>query len=458
MRRGFVDDLVKNRFRSPKEIRRLLDSHESNQLRNRPLPQHLTGTHSGVFYRIKLPPRRRRQILPKLPIFPILPSSKPPPIKFRESHSISPRSAFAQTLNEFVRERASRYREWFSENWPVLLFNFGSICALTGFTRSDVLELRTLSVIGSLCGVVYNLVQTPRRLSPLLWGLTFASVNGWKIFEVVQERNGTVLLTAAEEDIYVKHFLPHGATPRQFEAISATARKVKLRKSEILVKQGDVLDYVYLVVQGSTQASVLGRHLTAVSTTPNSINTKCGDSGAWIGEMAFLENYWIKEQGCPILGSESNRDTPLTHPKGADEPVTKADTGSEVDKEASPSKGSAPKPFVPTHDATANRALYTIIAKEDCQIFRWSHADMEGLMQRSTDMRAVLTRAMASAVVGKVIGFTVSRSAGAMSWSSWLSDWKSFDGARVHVENEPGGSVVDVLDEELPSYPIAKFD
>lgn len=35
---------------------------------------------------------------------------------------------------------------------------------------------------------------------------------------------------------------------------------------------------------------------------------------------------------------------------------------------------------------------------------RWSHADMEALMARSTDLRAAMTRAMTAAIVGKVRG------------------------------------------------------
>ena len=46
-------------------------------------------------------------------------------------------------------------------------------------------------------------------------------------------------------------------------------------------------------------------------------------------------------------------------------------------------------------------------------------------MHSSADLRAGLTRAMTAAIVGKVIQFTMSRSAAIpTSWSAWLDDWK----------------------------------
>lgn len=68
---------------------------------------------------------------------------------------------------------------------------------------------------------------------------------------------------------------------------------------------------------------------------------------------------------------------------------------------------------------------------------RWSHADMEALMARSTDLRAAMTRAMTAAIVGKVINFTVSKSSALPTWSTWLDDWKHNAGARISVQQRP---------------------
>jgi hypothetical protein len=153
------------------------------------------------------------------------------------------------------------------------------------------------------------------------------------------------------------------------------------------------LDHVYLVVDGTTQAHILGRHLTAASTTPETRGTRQagGDSGAWIGEMAFLDSFWENEQGKRNEDGESNR--------------------------------------------RLGTAIYTIMALEDCIVLRWSHEDLEDLMRSSSDIRAALTRSLSSALVGKVVNMTISRTnQGLPNWSTWLADWKNNDGAQVQVQ------------------------
>jgi len=71
-----------------------------------------------------------------------------------------------------------------------------------------------------------------------------------------------------------------------------------------------------------------------------------------------------------------------------------------------------------------SHAIYTVVAKEDCVVWRWSYQDMEKLLSKSADLRAALTRAMTSAIVGKVIDFTVSRSSARPTWQTWLDNWR----------------------------------
>ena len=150
-------------------------------------------------------------------------------------------------------------------------------------------------------------------------------------------------MTEEQEDCFVKFFMPHGITPKQFEAIEKSAHRITIKKNEPIIKQGERLDHVYLVVRGSTRASILGRYLTAASTTPLAEAREGGASGAWVGEMSLLECYWEKEQG-KIQPNDS--------------------------KDCS---------------SSSNRsvyAMYTVIAKEDCIVWRWSHEEMETLMDK----------------------------------------------------------------------------
>jgi CRP-like cAMP-binding protein len=397
MQKKFLDRLVQSRFKSKTDIRNLLDRSEQSQrtATKRATPTYLKGVHNGVFYNIKIPPNKK--VLPNLPK---LPPPQTAPIGFKtivpkiESASSSS-SRSGRDNNEFWE----RLREWWKQNWPILVLNFGSMCTLTGFTRSDVVELRSLSATGSLCFVAYGLTQAPVRYTPLVWAFSFAAINSMKIYQIMEERKGTVHLTAEQEQVYIQFFMPHGVTPKQFEAIDNKAEIVKLKAGSTLIKCGEKQEYVYLIVDGSTRANILGRHLTAASTTPKAHEDQVGGaSGAWVGEMTFLEAYWIKEQ---------SKHQPAHIGEKEEEPEEKKDdaaAATAVEKKGKASDEVETKPFKVVARAPpklkASKALYTIIAKEDCTILRWSHADLESVMERSTDLRAAMTRAMSSAILG----------------------------------------------------------
>jgi CRP-like cAMP-binding protein len=406
MQKKFLDRLVQSRFKSKKDIRNLLDRSEESQrtATKRATPAYMKGVHNGVFYNIKVPPNKK-----VLPAIPKLPPPQTAPIGFKTIVPKIDNAAGASSRRGDSHEFWERLREWWKQNWPILVLNFGSMCTLTGFTRSDVVELRSLSATGSLCFVAYGLTQAPVRYTPLVWAFSFATINATKIYQIMEERKGTVRLTAAQEQVYIQFFMPHGVTPKQFEAIDNKAKVVKLKANSTLIKQGEKQEYVYLIVDGSTRANILGRHLTAASTTPKAHEDQVGGaSGAWVGEMTFLEAYWIKEQSKHQPAYIEEKEEDLEGKKDADaEEVGKRKNSKDaaaVGKKGKAADGAETKPFKVVARAPpelkASKALYTIIAKEDCTILRWSHADLESVMERSTDLRAAMTRAMSSAILG----------------------------------------------------------
>ena len=161
--------------------------------------------------------------------------------------------------------------------------------------------------------------------------------------------------------------------------------------------------------------------------------------------MAFLEWYWLKEQGKHREEERKKRDTSA---------VANGKNGADAEERASD-----------LPQLKSEKALYTIITKDECTVLKWSQKDMELLMGKSTDMRAALTRAMTAAIVGKVINFTVSRSSGVPTWSSWLDDWRHAAGAKVEVasavqqqlELESEEDDGNVPAESTRSMPVKKF-
>ena len=344
--------------------------------------------------------------------------------------------------------------------------NMGSICTLVAFTRSDVLELRAFSMTGSISAVIYNASQNPVRWPTVMWSSTFALVNLVKITEILVERKSTVQLDDDQELIYSKFFvrrdndddyftpqmipqisllslifqqMPHGITPKQFQLIYQRAQIVHLKKGDCLVQKGEKYRNVYLIVDGWTRANIAGRYLTAVSISPQLHESRGGASGAWIGEISFLNMYGRKQQ--EKLGSSA------ANQKQASPTVETTESSSTDDpgEKDNPPVSVAPKRYSRDHEAGLGYALYSVVAKEDSTVMVWSHEEMESLMGKSTDMRSALTRALTSAIVGKVVNFTVSRTKALPTWSSWLDDWKYSAGADVQVRPDNDGVV-----ENLP--------
>ena len=290
--------------------------------------------------------------------------------------------------NKSQQKQTWSWSSWWKLNGPLLILNFGSLATLIGFTRTDVLELRVLSVTGSTTFIFYTVLQPPPiRWPSVFWSMLFSAVNTQKIITILHERKGNVVLSPRQEEIYNEHFQPHGVTPKQFEKIMSKGKLKVIKSGGLVSRQGDEMTTVQLVVKGSTRASVTGRHLTAIGSKPgNRSRFAGGDSGAWIGEMGFLQSMWMKKPIFPVADKEDN-------------------------EEMSDVKGNA-------------RALSTIVAVDDVEIIEWTYEDMSELMRTSGDMQAALTRSMTAAIVGKVANFMMSKQAGMPTVAALIDNWK----------------------------------
>ena len=271
------------------------------------------------------------------------------------------------------------WRSWLKLNGPLLILNFGSFATLLGFTRRDVLELRSLAITGNVSFVLYSLFITPIRWPAVSWSALFAAVNGYNIVKILNERSDKAVLDEHEQEIYSEHFKGHNVTPVQFKKILSKGRVKVYSNGDVLSKQGEPLNSVKLVVSGSSRANFMGRRLTAMgSTKGNRDALEGGDSGAWVGEMAYLQSFWDRQNA----------------------------------------KGSK--------EATYHSMSTIVAASDNLEVIEWSHGDLDALMRSSADMQGALTRAMTKAIVGKVINFLVSRQSIApqLHWSTFLDFWK----------------------------------
>eukprot|EP00978_Attheya_sp_CCMP212_P047123 scaffold421234_cov59-Attheya_sp.AAC.3 len=318
--------------------------------------------------------------------------------------------------------------EWLTANAGVMVLNFGSICLLMAFTRSDILELRLLSIMGSFSNVVYFATSSKKQYLPMVWSGVFVLTNAIMVYKILEERSGSVTLTPLQEAVYEEHFMPHGVTPRQFEYIFGKAKEKWASKDDVLVRRGQDMTKVLLIVSGTTQAQNFGRRVTAASSKPgHQHELSGGDSGAWIGEINFLES---------ISNKISNATTTPKQPESSTE-ATPAAVAT-----AATATATVAQPITPMNASANNasrKALLTYSAAGPVHYLEWTHEDLELLFGKSVDMRSALTRAMTAAIVGKVVNLTVSKSKQSdVFWTRWLS-------ARTEDDVE-----VSIIPEEAP--------
>jgi CRP-like cAMP-binding protein len=418
-----LEQLFRSRFRPPKDVRKLIDDTAKKHRRSAAIGDtHVKGIYKGNYYLIIIPYNQvERSIVPKLPS---PQTSSPKPFKRVETAIQQAQESSGEWFHDFWL----RLKKWGELNWPVLVLNFGSACSLIGFSRSDVLELRTLSVTGSACSFIYLFATKPIRYTPIVWTAFFATVNSLFIYRILRERNSSVRLTKEQQDLYRSYFLPYGVTPKQFESIYNQAKVVEYKQGTVIIRQGQKMEHVYLVIKGETVASILGRRLSAVSTKPGAPLSSLAEEqpeaapGAWIGEIEFLEKYWSKDNEAE--SQEKNRRQALDQPS-----ATKPSQPKAIEKlpERIPPEVNAQhrSTFRPGDVEQASlklksqHSLYTIVARDDVTALEWPHDTLKTLIKSSGDMQVAMTRAMTAAIVGKVISFSVSRSK-----FSWLDDLK----------------------------------
>jgi CRP-like cAMP-binding protein len=330
--------------------------------------------------------------------------------------------------------------KWLKENSGIIVLNLGSLCTLTAFTRSDILELRCLSMTGSISSVLYFLSLPPPKVwFPAMWSSIFAFTNAYKVYFILEERKGKPKYLSSEElAVYEEHFAPHGMTPRQFEKLIQISTEIQVPKGQVLVENEKDLNSVYLVKSGSIDALTgLKRRVTAAS-TDKSVAMTGGNSGAWIGELAFLDYLAAKDtnkakktpkkvtslggkESVVLAKDDSTSTSTQSHEGTPGQVANNAATGTTtttniINNKLMPSLGDHGR-------VVTKKAILTYIATEDTTVYSFDHDALCELLESSTELRAALTRAMTAAVVGKVVNMYLSKlDADKPLWQKWLED------------------------------------
>jgi len=130
------------------------------------------------------------------------------------------------------------------------MLNFGAITSLSGFMMTDVLWLRSLSCLGSVCGILYNVTRVPKQINAVAWGCVFISVNVVQIIRVLIERK-EIKFSVEEGALYYKHFEPLGVNARTFRHLTRVGKWKEFSAGDAIVDDGKPLKDVIILVQGT---------------------------------------------------------------------------------------------------------------------------------------------------------------------------------------------------------------
>jgi len=210
----------------------------------------------------------------------------PSPISRTTTGTISREAGEIVHLHPVTKIRTSKKLiKWLKNNTTVIILNSGSFCYLMAYIRTDILELRLLSIAGSVSTIIYFTFRTPPRIYlPIIWASIFMLMNTYMVYYIYEERKGPLSKpwTEEEESVYMEHFQSHGVTPRQFEKLMSKANRIIVPRDIVLVERGSKFESVYLVIEGATIAhSSLAKKVTAASSVSGNKEILAGgDSGA----------------------------------------------------------------------------------------------------------------------------------------------------------------------------------
>lgn len=161
-------------------------------------------------------------------------------------------------------------------NWFDIFGNLAFILVALSLLAKDILWLRGLSVISSLCAIIFNYNAAAAPLwTPIRWNLFFISLNLFHISKIFLA-NKKIVLREKEREIYQWFFKDLSLV--EFHKLIKSGSFKNLHPGEKVIKEGEVVDHLFLIYSGS------------IDILKN--DTKVGNlkDGQFLGEMSFLSN------------------------------------------------------------------------------------------------------------------------------------------------------------------------
>ena len=152
--------------------------------------------------------------------------------------------------------------------------HLGNILYLFAYSVRDILWLRILTVVATLCLLPYYFCCSLTPLyAPIAWCSLFTAVNLFQIGRLIMERRPVFL---GDEDLRIYNMVFRSLSPREFMKLLDIAEHRKAGENEVLLTQHAPVEQLILMSKGKSKVEVDGRHVAEVS------------PGQFAGEMGFL--------------------------------------------------------------------------------------------------------------------------------------------------------------------------
>lgn len=158
------------------------------------------------------------------------------------------------------------------------IVTIGSIASLTSIMMASMVHLRMLQLVAGVVYFGYNITRRPPLVSAAYWNLVFFAINAFMLLRLMLERRPETF-SEAELDIFERHFLSSGLSPRQFKKLLSIAAWRTVPQNEVVVRQGEPIDELKILYRGKLRSVMNGSEVEII---------EGGSTNAILGLCTFL--------------------------------------------------------------------------------------------------------------------------------------------------------------------------
>ena len=163
--------------------------------------------------------------------------------------------------------------------WLVAICHVGMALEMLAFGQTKVNQLRLLAMVAALMIMTYTLIVTEGDVLDChaIWFFLHFSLNAYKLIQ------GYVKLWIQMRklkpwDITCREWYFNSFTDQEFLALREYWEWVLLDEGDILVEEGEEVEYMSMIFQGQGEIRIDGKQSVLAQIGP----------GSWVGEMAFF--------------------------------------------------------------------------------------------------------------------------------------------------------------------------